>query len=143
MFKKGEFEKKLEEIGKKLKERARLEEKIREVERRVAGIEEKMESIKLPKDLEKEVEELRKDVKNFEGRVDSKIEELGKNFDLVSNQVRKDVEERISGNIEMIVSNKVGESSQEFLRKIDRLERKISEVENRMGKLLEILEAVS
>lgn len=143
MFKKKEeFEERLEKIKEKLEEKKKFEKRLEELRKRLEDVEKKIEEIKLPKLPEEKINKIEDRVKDFEKEVNKAIEELKLSFNSFKDGIKKDIEKIVSERIGAIASEKIKEGQANLENRINWLKGKVSEVENKINKLLETLEAV-
>jgi DNA repair exonuclease SbcCD ATPase subunit len=133
--KKDEFEEKLEAIRIRVKERRRVEEKLKDFENRIVQIEEKVSQIEIPKEIQREFVELRNQVKNFEEKVWSELDKTQKEFANLKNEINVRIVERMKESLSAILEERLKEREKE-------LKAKIEQIENKINKLVEVLEVM-
>jgi chromosome segregation ATPase len=141
--KKDEFEKRLEELGKRLKEKAKLEERLREVEKKVSEIDKKISRFEFPKEFESKLVSLKSDLKSLEDKVWFEIDEVKKSFNELKAGILKEIDKKVKESIGTVAEEKIKEGQKDTENKINLLKAKVSEIENKINKLIEILEAMS
>jgi len=133
--KRGEFEERLEEIKRRIEEKKRISGKLEDLEMKIRRIEEKISKLELPTEIQKDVLELRNEMKNLESRIFSEIDKTQKDFLSLKNEINIKVEEKAKEIAAVFLEEKVKS-------KINTLDERLSELEKKMNKLVEVLEVL-
>jgi DNA repair exonuclease SbcCD ATPase subunit len=110
-------------------------EKLKDFENRIAQIEEKVSKIEIPKEIQREFVELKNEVKGFEEKVWSELDKTQKEITNLKNEINVRVVERMKESLLTILEERLKEREKE-------LRAKIEQIENKINKLVEVLEAI-
>lgn len=112
-----------------------MAEKLKDFENRIAQIEEKVSKIEIPKEIQREFVELKNEVKGFEEKVWSELDKTQKEITNLKNEINVRFVERMKESLLTILEERLKEREKE-------LRAKIEQIENKINKLVEVLEAI-
>jgi exonuclease VII large subunit len=139
MFKKDEFEKRLEEIAKKLKAKVEVEKTIDGLQHKLLELEKKMRKVEFPEEMRRKIDSLEERYKSLRDDVNSRMDELKASFDSLRVRIAGEVREQLKDEI----SRSVESESEEIQKTVERVRKKVSNIEGRMNKLVEVLETIT
>jgi len=133
--KKDEFEEKLETIRRRVEERRSVEEKLKDFEKRISQIEEKLSKMEIPKEIQREFTELKSEVKSFEERIWGELDKTQKELANLKNDINVKIVEKVKESLLPILEERLKEREKEANTKMEK-------IENKINKLVEVLEAI-